>query len=575
MAFFNRLVWPLFLTVLVEAFKVQNFLRSGQSLLWGTSSAENVDAPFLRALERSRGDLKSTFFLPSHQKGGFAPKMATEVLGSRAYAFDLPELDGLGNVHDFAPPEDNALVLALIKASTFMGAMRTWFLVNGSTSGVLIAIMVLRDLHASSRTSNGTKRSVVIVTRDSHKSVFDALEVANCDAWVLPCSTDEQFGVSTGVDTDLVIESIAQCKAECGGDADIAGIVLTRPTYQGLGLHGERFKDLIQKCHSLQVPVVVDEAHGSHWRLLRDEDGYNDALSCGADLVIQSTHKTMGAMSQAGMLHLGRAAFTCSSSSPRAEEVIHRHYSMFTSTSPNALLLASLDAARAQAEISGIEDVQRTVESAAKLRESIKKATGGDDQVAFLCDSALVRGGTYVVDPLRVSVHFSQYSDLAVEIDEWMCEQLGLWCELNLPRCIVYCLPLGAASQDLAGLASGLVRALSEVKSGGIRIEQKGVSGSIEKDQGEQGQRNCGVYLPSLGAGAGTPRTACLVDAIDSKSAENVVPYPPGIPVLLRGETVTKHHVDVLSSLQANLGSGRYVLCTDPSLTNLSVYYEH
>lgn len=536
---------------------------------------ELADAPFLEALEHYNSKLKSTFFLPSHQRGEYSPKMAKVVLGNQAYAFDLPELDGLGNVHDFTSAEEDALTKALTKASRFAGALRTWFLVNGSTSGVLIAMMVLRDLHTSCSRLNGNKRSVIMVTRDSHKSVFDALEIANCDAWVLPCSIDEQFGVSTGVNADLVIESIAKFEAKWGNEAEIAGVILTRPTYQGLGLHGDSFKELIERCHSLQIPVVVDEAHGAHWSLLKDKDGYSDALSCGADLVIQSTHKTLGAMSQAGMLHLGHAAFTCLQCSPsslRAQEVVHRHYSMFTSTSPNALLLASLDAARAHAEISGTRDIEKTMGAAATFRAGLNKAAGGDDQMAFLCDSALVLSGEYVVDPLRLTVHFPQYPDYAVEIDEWMCEHLGLWCELNLPRCIVYCLPLGAGSEELSYLSSGLVSAVSKMKAGSITIEGTSCVGkqSVEQEVDNRRERDYGVYLPSLGAG--TPVTVPLLSAIGLRSAENVVPYPPGIPVLLRGEIVTTRHVQVLSTLQAHLGSGRYILCTDPSLTNLSVY---
>ena len=554
----------LLVLVLALAFKA-NAYRLSIGRLSMSSERQPAGAPLLRALQEKSKEFSSTFFLPSHQQGRFCPEIARDALGSRAYELDLPELDGLGNVHDFAPDEDDAICQALKKAAAFMGAKRTWFLVNGSTSGVLTAMMVLRELHAS-RSSNN-KRTVVMVTRDSHKSVFDALELANCDAWVLPCDTNVDFGISTGADASLIIESIREFQDRYGSTAELAGVIITRPTYQGVGLHSTQLNSLIETCHALQVPVVVDEAHGSHWRLLKAEDGYGGALSCGADLVIQSTHKTLGAMSQAGMLHLGRSAFSCTqTSSQRVEEVVHRYYSTFTSTSPSALLLASLDIARAHAEAEGVRLAATTAKAVAELMEEVRSA--GDGEIAFLSDR--LRDSRLVVDPLRLTVHFPTYPNSAVEVDDWVCEQLGIWCELNLPRCVLYCVPLGAGREDLVGLSSALTKAIKEFSSGRIVVED-GVDEPPVADRGEEG--DCGVYL-SPASIAALRMSVPIAAAVNMVSAENVVPYPPGIPLLLRGETIQQRHIDGLLRLQAQLGSGRYVLCSDPSLKTLSVYQQ-
>jgi arginine/lysine/ornithine decarboxylase len=544
------------------------------------------DAPFLRALQKKKTELSSTFFLPTHQGGRFVPVAAREVLGDGLYDLDLPELDGLGNVHDFNLDGEDAISQALRKASNFAGSLRTWFLVNGSTSGILIAMMVLKATH-SRNLSSSSKKSVVIVSRDAHKSVFDALELAQCDALVLPCSIDEAFGVSTGVDADTIIKSIAEFRAhpDHGDTAEIAGIVLTRPTYQGLGLHGDNFTDLIRQCHSLNVPVVVDEAHGSHWQLLSEKEGYGGALSCGADLVVQSTHKTLGALCQAGMLHLGVNAFAFlgGATAEAAVGTVHHYYSMLTSTSPSAVLLASIDAARAQAEVTGEREAEMTAAAVQDMQAAVESAVGtgkveflrGREEGGETTSSTQQKQQHSVVDPLRLTVRFPEYPSSAISIDDWMCEELGLWCELNLPRCIVYCIPLGAGAEDLRELQRGLILAVGDsaaVKGGNGNTNGTEEDSVTAPDGGDTDNESLLYLQYSAFMGGGDKDTAAAVvvplhAASGATAAESVVPYPPGIPLLLRGERIKQRHIASLQKLSTGagaggVGSGTYVLCS-------------
>ena len=142
-----------------------------------------------------------------------------------------------------------------------------------------------------------------------------------------------------------------------------------------------------------------------------------------------------------------------------------------------------------------------------------------------------------------------------------------MWCELNLPRCIVYCLPLGAREKDLAILVSALSDTVSALQSDNIVVSEISGDGEVTGFEGER----YGTYLRPKSLSASCTSVP-LHTAINMISAENVVSYPPGIPILLRGETILQHHVDTLSNLKSHLGSGRCVLCMDPSLSSVYVY---
>ena len=182
------------------------------------------------------------------------------------------------------------------------------------------------------------------------------------------------------------------------------------------------------------------------------------------------------------------------------------------------------------------------------------------------------------MDPLRLTVHFPHYPSSAVTIDEWLCEQRGIWCELNLPRCIVYCVPLGSQEEYLTGLQDGLCEVMDRVELSAISrstMNEEATDTRVGSGQGlGQGREGGAVYIPAVKRGRKATNVG-LEQTLGKVCAESVTPYPPGIPVLLHGEQISSHHLEKLRELQKQESDavwGGSILSSDPSLLRLSVY---
>ena len=192
--------------------------------------------------------------------------------------------------------------------------------------------------------------------------------------------------------------------------------------------------------------MLVDEAHGSHIHLLQD-NSFEDALSCGADVVVQSSHKTLSSLSQTAMMHLGRHAL----SSATLARILHRSFSVLTSTSPNSLLLASLDAARAHLQSSGRQSIEVALDAVQEIKDLCRKHP---HKVRILDDSKEIANRGLCVDPLRLTLRFAVKNNQL--IDDQLCEKEDIYCELNLKSCVTYHISIYSTKLSLATLKSSI-----------------------------------------------------------------------------------------------------------------------
>jgi len=241
--------------------------------------------------------------MPGHKRNAGAAKYLAG-LGAR---YDITEIDGFDNLH---APED-ILRDAMARAAALWGSERAYFLVNGATGGILAGVRAL--------TRRGDR---VIVARNSHQAVYHALELMELDAaYVLP-----EFDTATGLPGPVKPESVERALS---AHPDARLVIVTSPTYDGAV---SDIASIARAAHARGVPLLVDEAHGAHLGFHRYFPG--GAVRAGADIVIQSVHKTLPSLTQTAIAHAGGLA-----NPDRFQAALD----IFQTTSPSYLLLASID----------------------------------------------------------------------------------------------------------------------------------------------------------------------------------------------------------------------------------------
>ena len=196
------------------------------------------------------------------------------------FAWDLTEVPGTDDLHDAA----GILKEAMERTADQCGADRTWYLVNGSTCGLLAGIRAL-----------AAGGSHVLCARNCHKAVYHALELSGYHVhWIVP-PVDPDWGICGGI-------SAVQVAAALRRHPSVKAVILTSPTYEGVL---SDIEGICSVCHARDIPVLVDEAHGAHLMPLSRRAGFPaGALECGADVVVQSPHKTLPSLTQTALLHL-------------------------------------------------------------------------------------------------------------------------------------------------------------------------------------------------------------------------------------------------------------------------------
>ncbi|OUL08130.1 aminotransferase class I/II-fold pyridoxal phosphate-dependent enzyme [Trichococcus shcherbakoviae] len=244
--------------------------------------------------------------IPMHMPGH---KRNTALLGTDLpYNIDITEIDGFDNLHGAS----GILNEYMEEITEFYGTERSFYLVNGSTCGILAGIRAA--------TKRGGK---IAIGRNCHKSVYHAIELFGLEAVYLMPEMDEAFGIHGGISTASIADTLKK-------NPDTQLVVLTSPTYEGVV---SDIATIAEICHAQGIPLMVDEAHGSHFNY--SEHFPTSATALGADIVIQSLHKTLPSLTMTSLAHLTGDLI-------RPEELA-RQLAIFESSSPSYVLMASID----------------------------------------------------------------------------------------------------------------------------------------------------------------------------------------------------------------------------------------
>ena len=500
------------------------------------------DIPLLNALRKSAQKPHAAFYAPGHKQGKGCDRQIIDLLSRDVFTADLPELPELDNL--FAP--EGVIEKAQKLASKTFGAEKTWFLVNGSTCGIMAAILAT--------CGEGDK---IILPRNIHQSAIAGLVLSGA----IPIFVRPEYDINEGLAYNVTPQAVGQALKE---HSDTKAVMMLHPTYQGVCSDLQAIANI---THQYNIPLLVDEAHGAHF--VFHEDLPPSAMSVGADLTVQSTHKTLSAMTQASMLHT-QGDRVCS-------QRINKALQLVQSTSPSYLLLASLDAARYQMATEGKKLMDKAIARATEASQqlaAIPNLTVFDPQTKPGCDR---------IDRTRLTINVSQLGMTGFEADEILHNRLNVTCELPLLHHLTFIISLGNTPEDIQQLVDAC-KTLSQPPN--LPISQSphlpvSPFPSLPIPQSPHLPVSQSPNLPvspspSLPISQ-SPRQAYfsptetipITEASDRLCAELICPYPPGIPLLMPGETISAEAIKYLQ--QILIAGGTITGCNDPTLQTILV----
>jgi arginine/lysine/ornithine decarboxylase len=446
------------------------------------------------------------FHTPGHMQGHGMDAAFREFVGGNVLAIDLTQIRGLD---DLLQPSE-AIADAQRLAAEAYDADNSFFLINGSTSGNQIMMMAAAN-----------PGDEVALPRNAHKSALGGLIMSGVRPVYMQPEVDEALHMDHTVTPEIVRRTLAE-------HPGVRAVYVVSPTYYGVAADLE---GIARVAHAHGVPLLVDEAWGPHFHFHPDLP--IDALEAGADLCINSTHKMLGSMSQTAMLH---------HKGPRVPiDRLKAIVKLFLSTSPNLVLVASLDVARRQMAIDGRALLSRTIDLANDVRGRLNAIPG------VYCFGEELRGrpGVFALDPTKITVTVKELGYTGYEAEEILRRRYNVQCELaDLFNCLAL-FTIGTTSEA----ADRFVYGVSELAREDRPIDVFSPSGVLER------RLKTGTYaLPKMPPVRMSPREAFLAptEFVRFKAsagricAEVITPYPPGIPVLSPGEEITPEIVDYL-----------------------------
>ncbi|MEJ9232017.1 aminotransferase class I/II-fold pyridoxal phosphate-dependent enzyme [Peribacillus butanolivorans] len=459
-----------------------------------------LQTPLFDAMSAFNKKNPISLHVPGHKNGRVFSNKGQAVYNS-LLGIDATELSGLDDLH--AP--EGAILRSEELLADLYGVQKSYFLVNGSTVGNLAMIL------ATCR--EGDK---VLVQRNCHKSILHGLMLANVQPIFLQPIFYEEWGVAGGVRMELLEEALEV-------HSDVKAIIVTYPNYYGLG---EDLSEMVKLAHQRGIPVLVDEAHGAHFQL--GGPFPRTAILAGADAVVHSAHKTLPAMTMGSYLHINTTLLDI--------DQVSFYLKMLQSSSPSYPIMGSLDLARSYLASFTLEDQNCLIKRISDFRR----------ELASLQSVRVLEAPTGTsADPLKVVIQSTEGLS-GFELQQ-LCEAEGIYSELADPYNLLMILPL-LKKNDYFPFHEIVqkIKNVTEEKTG-RREGNQAVSWQAENSM-------TSLALPYSVMGQRKSRHVVLSQAVGEVSAEMVIPYPPGIPLIMSGEMITSKHIFNLKRL-LDLGS--------------------
>jgi len=449
------------------------------------------DAPIFTALKEYVDSKPVSFYMPGHKHGRGLPQEFIDYIPQ----IDVTEIPGTDNLHF---PE-GIIKDAQDLAAQLFGAKQTYFLINGSSCGILATITAL--------CKNGDK---FIVGRNCHKSVIAALTLAGAVPVYISPEYNEEYGISAHITPQAVKNALDE-------NPDAKGVLITSPNFYGVC---SDIREISKICHSRKKPLVVDEAHGPHLKFHPKLP--ESAMQGGADICIQSAHKTLLALTQASFLHVNSELIDLNT--------LKHVLVMIQSTSPSYILMASLDIARKIVAEKGEKLLEELLGNIDELKQKMQSLSG-----LSIADN---RADLFDFDPTRIVVHTRKLGITGFELDRQLRTRFNVQPELCDLYNVVFITTMDNNKSDFDALFNALSVIHEENKSRN-ELPLRNMRLDLIPQQ---------AYLPAEAFSMKSERVP-LADSEGRISTVSVVPYPPGIPVLCPGEKISKASIEYIEMI--------------------------
>jgi len=483
----------------------------------------------LERLTEYAGSDAYPFHMPGHKRreitdgipGGFPDP----------YGIDITEIDGFDNLHH----AEGILKDAMDEAAAIYGTDRSWYLVNGSTCGILSAVFAT--------TENGGK---ILTARNCHKAVYHAICLNRLEAEYLYPEEITEFGINGGIRAEDVRKALEKDAMHCAGNSgDVRGkitkiqaVLITSPTYEGVVSDIRVIADV---AHEYGIPLIVDEAHGAHLEYADQCHSFpKSALEYGADIVIQSLHKTLPCFTQTAILHVKGKLVD--------QDRISRYLSMFQTSSPSYLFMAGMERCIRYMDGDGRNEMIRYEKRLERFMERMEGLQVLEVLDREICGKYRTVAGW---DPSKIVVSTMRAEDFhGEELAETLRRKYHLEMEMTAPEYVIAMTSLMDTEEGFERLGTALL----EIDGALRRRTESGrkEKAASETPEGLESKVSHPVrrMLICEAMDADTERTA-FQDTVGKVSAEFVYLYPPGIPIIAPGEVFTDAIVEKIMAYKA------------------------
>lgn len=434
------------------------------------------------------------------------------------FEIDITEIDGFDDLNH---PE-GILKECMDYASVSYGTVKTFFLVNGSTSGLLTAVSAVADYG-----------DTVIVSRNCHKSIHNAIELRGLNPRYIYHEYIDEYSAAGGIRPEDVEEMLDK-------NPDTKAVVIVSPTYDGVCSDVKRIADIV---HRKECILIVDEAHGAHFKY----NGYfpESAVSGGADIVVQSVHKTLPSFTQTGLLHVNSGRVNL--------DRIQKYLSIYQSSSPSYVLMAGIDNCIRWMNSDGIKVMEDYCINLKNLRERIGQLTN----IKLLSEEIVDKYSVKAYDCAKIVVSLSGY-DAGHELYDMLRIKYNIQPEMCTDASVTLMTSVADTAESLECLGDALTEinsfAESEEKLNKFFSSYLGHKTCVKRacrkgmifSSGMVPEEGRMKYLPSEAVEMETEETE-IENSGGRIAAVYLYIYPPGIPIVVPGERICIKDISIIT----------------------------